>query len=120
MSWSSKYLGTQYASCIHLVQAVVDQEFGIKKNLPYIDNHAYLMECRTEWARRVPPGQPLRDGMVVLLRPDSPVMHAGVLCLKATEPSLLHVMTAPGPAVLQSLRILGRVMKIEGIYEVLP
>jgi hypothetical protein len=119
MSWATKYVGKEFASCIHLVQYVTAREFGIEKDLPDIENHAALMERRREWAQRVPPGVPLRDGLVVLMRPDSPLLHAGLLCLDTPEPTLLHTAHKPGSAVLQPMRIVRRVMKIEGIYEVL-
>lgn len=119
MSWTTKYIGKEYESCIHMVQDVLAKEFKIKKDLPALDNHAALMERRREWARRWPPGTPLRNGLIVLMRPDAEVMHAGILCL-LPEPYVLHTVTKPGPVMLQPTRLVQRLMKFEGIYEVLP
>jgi hypothetical protein len=119
-SWTDKYLEMQFASCIHLVQHVVETYLRIRKDLPSLENHHALMGNRSEWARRVPQGEPLRDGMIVLMRPDSPVMHAGVLCLDAGPPAVLHTIDTPGFAVRQPLRLAQRVFRVEGFYEVLP
>ena len=119
-SWTDKYLEMQFESCIHLVQHVVETYLRIRKDLPSLENHHALMGNRSEWARRVPQGEPLRDGMIVLMRPESPVMHAGVLCLDAGPPAVLHTIDTPGFAVRQPLRLAQRVFRIEGFYEVLP
>lgn len=118
MTWAQPFIGVHYESCIHMVRDVMRIQFGIHKDLPALENHAALMDRRQEWASVVPAGQPLADGMVVLMRPGSPVMHAGVLCLDAPEPHILHTAESPGVAVLQPLRLLRRVMRIENFYRV--
>lgn len=122
-SWAEKWVGVPYAHghCLDFVVRVLREEFGVEKKTPALHEHellcARVFDNRESYARKLPDGEQLRDGLVVLLRPGAEVMHVGLLVLDLPEPHLLHSTAAHGSSVLQPLRLVRRWMKIEGYYD---
>ncbi len=115
-------MGIPYSqgNCLDFVARVLREEFGIEKKLPALHEHericSTVFESRDEYAKRVEDGEPLEDGLVVLLKPGAAVMHVGVLVASLPEPHILHNTSSHGSSVLQPLRMIRRLMKIEGFY----
>ena len=122
-SWAEKWIGTPYSEghCLEFVVRVLREEFGVQKKLPSLHEHellcANMLDARDSYARRLSDGEPLKDGLVVAMRPGAAVMHVGLLVLDGPEPAVLHNMASHGSAALQPLRAVRRWMKIEGYYE---
>ena len=123
MSWAEKWIGTPYAEghCLEFVARVLREEFGVNKTLPQLHEHdllcAQVFDDRASYARRLDASEPLRDGLVLAMRPGAEVMHVGLLVLDLPEPCVLHNTAAHGSAALQPLRLVRRWMKIEGYYD---
>lgn len=122
-NWSEKWVGTPYAqgNCLEFVARVLREEFGIDKKLPALHEHericASVFDERNQYAKRLKDGEELKDGLVVLLKPGAVVMHVGVLVMSLPEPHILHNTSIHGSSVLQPLRMIRRLMKIEGFYD---
>jgi hypothetical protein len=120
--WSEKWVGVPYAegNCLEFVARVLREEFGVDKKLPASHEHerlcAEIFNDREAYAVRLPEGAELTDGTVVALRPGAAVMHVGVVVV-LTEVHILHNSAGHGSSVLQPLRLVRRLMKVEGFYD---
>jgi hypothetical protein len=121
--WSEKWVGVPYSegNCLEFVARVLREQFGIDKKLPALHEHELLCQelftDRANYAVRLPDDAQLEDGVVVALRPGAAVMHVGVLVVGPTELHVLHNSVNHGSSVLQPLRLVRRLMRVEGFYD---